>query len=84
VQILLGLSELHKHNICYRDLKPENVLVDKFGYIKLTDFGVSKLLKPHIFDMETMVGTPEYMAPEVLQRHPYDKSCDWWSFGIFL
>ena len=84
MQILLGISELHKHNIIYRDLKPENILMEKNGYVKLTDFGVSKIMSTGDDVTNTMVGTLEYMAPELIKKEGHGKTSDWWSFGVFL
>lgn len=61
-QIVLALEELHKHKVIYRDLKPENVIIDKLGYVKLTDFGLSKILQ-HEENATSICGTPEYLAP---------------------
>lgn len=82
--ILLALEELHKMNILYRDLKPENVLVGFDGYVKLTDFGLSKENVPGNSEAKSLVGTAEYLSPEVLNRHPYGKATDWWSFGALI
>jgi serine/threonine protein kinase len=68
----------------YRDLKPENILVDADGHIKLTDFGLSKQTKTNQDMVFTMCGTPEYIAPEILNKEGHNKNIDWWSFGILL
>jgi len=80
-EVCLALEYLHDHNIIYRDLKPENILLDKNGHIKLTDFGFSKEVKDVTY---TLCGTPDYIAPEVVATKPYNKSVDWWSFGILI
>lgn len=64
-QLFLALEHLHKHNIIYRDLKPENILLDKDGNIKLTDFGLAKILSKQE-RTNTFCGTPEYLAPVCL------------------
>ena len=82
-QIALALQYLHSKGIVYRDLKPENILMDDKGYLRLADFGMSKKLK----DKEkatSFVGTPEYVAPEVITMEGHDKMADWWSFGVLL
>ena len=84
-EIILALTYLHKKNIIYRDLKPENILLDEQGHIKLTDFGLSKIVNNINKDKTyTICGTPEYVAPEVLLGKGYNKSADWWSLGIVL
>lgn len=82
-QIALGLGHLHSNGIIYRDLKPENILMDEAGYIKLTDFGLSKATKPGDA-ATTFCGTPEYLAPEVIAETGHDRGVDWWSLGILL
>ena len=79
--MLEALAYMHQKKIIYRDLKPENVLIDKEGYVKLVDFGFAKKVKNRTY---TLCGTPEYMAPEVILRKGYDKAVDYWSLGIVL
>ena len=82
-QILSGLSNLHSFNIMYRDLKPENVLLDEKGNACLADFGISKILNPRE-TTKSYVGTPEYIAPEMVLQKEYNRSVDIWCFGILL
>eukprot|EP00427_Karlodinium_veneficum_P012096 CAMPEP_0169064772 /NCGR_PEP_ID=MMETSP1015-20121227/2026_1 /TAXON_ID=342587 /ORGANISM="Karlodinium micrum, Strain CCMP2283" /LENGTH=846 /DNA_ID=CAMNT_0009123257 /DNA_START=238 /DNA_END=2778 /DNA_ORIENTATION=+ len=82
--LVLVLEETSDRNIVYRDLKPENVMLDAQGYLKLIDFGIAKKLeegKPKTF---TMIGTPHYMAPEVMRGHGYSTEIDVWSLGVML
>jgi len=80
-QVALTLQYLHKNNVIYRDLKPENMLVDRSGYLRLIDFGLSKKLYSKTM---TICGTPYYIAPEVLKNKGYSFEADWFSFGIFI
>lgn len=82
--ILLVLEELHERNIVYRDLKPENVMLDAQGYLKLIDFGIAKKLQEGKTRTFTMIGTPHYMAPEVMRGHGYGVECDIWSLGVMV
>ncbi|KAK9159329.1 hypothetical protein Scep_005903 [Stephania cephalantha] len=82
-EIVSAVSHLHKNGIMHRDLKPENILLDADGHAMLTDFGLAKQ-----FDETTrsnsLCGTLEYMAPEIVQGKGHDKAADWWSVGILL
>ena len=80
-QIVLILEYLHSNSIIYRDLKPENILIKHNGYIKLTDFGLSKVVQDRTY---TFCGTSEYLAPEIILKNGYSKAVDWWSFGILI
>ena len=84
IELVLGLEFLHKNNMVYRDLKPENILLDSRGHIKLTDFGLSKILEDEDDKAYTICGTPQYLAPEVLLKQGYDKAVDWWSLGCVM
>jgi serine/threonine protein kinase len=84
-EIILALEHLHKNGCIYRDLKPENILLDINGHIRLTDFGLSKMILSKKDERAyTVCGTPEYLAPEILQEQGYDKSVDWWSLGVLF
>lgn len=81
-ELVLALEHLH-HNVgvVYRDLKPENCLLDADGHLLLTDFGLSKVAVDSEDRCSSSLGTIEYMAPEVIQGKTYGKACDWWSLG---
>ncbi|KAK9488337.1 kinase-like domain-containing protein [Lipomyces starkeyi] len=80
-ELVLALSHLHSVvGVVYRDLKPENCLLDSQGHLVLTDFGLSKVANDG-GTCKTFLGTPEYMAPEILLGKPYDFAVDWWSLG---
>mmetsp|Transcript_32647 Transcript_32647/g.56756 ORF Transcript_32647/g.56756 Transcript_32647/m.56756 type:complete len:908 (+) Transcript_32647:2585-5308(+) len=79
--LLSALRYLHERSIIYRDLKPENVIIDNEGYPKLIDFGTAKKINGRTF---TLVGTPHYMAPEVITSQGYGIAVDYWSLGVIL
>ena len=83
-QIILAVEHLHKNNIIYRDLKPENVLIDRKGFIKITDFGLSKENIVDNKSAKSFCGTPEYLAPEIILNKGHGKPVDWWSLGNLI
>ena len=80
-QVVLMLEHLHSNNVLYRDLKPENLLIDSMGYLKLSDFGFAKVVKKRTY---TLCGTPEYISPEVLRNQGHCKGADWWALGVLI
>ena len=102
-EVALALEHVHSHEVLFRDLKPENVMIGVDGHLKLTDFGLSKQLRDEATGplatqlassagesglskarTRTICGTPEYIAPEVLQGKPYHSSIDWWTYGCLV
>merc|ERR1712224_417273 len=80
-EIILAFAYLHTLNIIYRDLKPENCVIDAEGHLKLCDFGFAKIVEEKTW---TICGTPEYICPEIVQSKGHGKGADWWALGILL
>jgi len=83
-EILLGLEYLHNTGVIYRDLKPENLLLNYQGHVIITDFGLSKEGLDPSKTTKTFCGTPEYLAPEIIKGEDYSFAVDWWSLGTLL
>jgi len=80
-EVIVVFEYLHSKDIIYRDLKPENILLDETGHIRLIDFGFAK----HVTDVTyTLCGTPDYLAPEIIQSKPYSQAVDWYALGILI
>ncbi len=84
IELILGLEFLHQNNVIFRDLKPENILLDSEGHIRISDFGLSKILENSRDKAYTLCGTLKYLAPEILKNKGYEKSVDWWSLGCIF
>ena len=82
-QIATALRHIHAANIIHRDLKPENILVFPGGVLKISDFGISKVLENTIH-ARSVVGTPHYLSPEICQGNAYSSASDVWSFGVVM
>ncbi len=80
-QLVICIEYLHAKNICYRDLKPENILIDERGFLKMIDMGLAKEIEDRT---DTICGTPQYLAPEILYQQGYGFSVDWWSLGVLI
>mmetsp|Transcript_23820 Transcript_23820/g.26076 ORF Transcript_23820/g.26076 Transcript_23820/m.26076 type:complete len:360 (-) Transcript_23820:73-1152(-) len=82
VEIACALHHMHKLGIVYRDLKPENVLINKIGHIRIVELSLAKIISTN--RTFTLCGTPEYVSPEIIQGQGYGFSVDWWALGILL
>jgi serum/glucocorticoid-regulated kinase 2 len=83
-QIIIGIGYLHGLGIAHRDLKLENILIDEKGYVRIIDFGLAKTFTGENDQTQSFVGTPEYVAPEVIRQKGYDKNIDWWTLGVMI
>ena len=80
--VLVAFGHMHERKIAYRDLKPENLVLDTFGYVKIVDFGLAKKVKSG--QTYTFCGTPDYLAPEVILNEGYDWGVDYWGLGVLI
>ncbi|XP_066572370.1 serine/threonine-protein kinase N2-like [Amia ocellicauda] len=82
--VVLGLEHLHSHKIAHRDLKLDNLLLDREGFVKIADFGICKEGMGASDVTGTFIGTPDFIAPEALTEETYTRAVDWWALGVLL
>ena len=80
----MAIKHLHDRKILHRDLKSQNIFLTKNGIVKLGDFGIAKVLSHTKENVQTIVGTPYYLSPEIVENNPYNYKSDIWSLGILL
>jgi serine/threonine protein kinase len=80
-EVVCTFAHLHSRSIAYRDLKPENLLIDQKGHLKFVDFGFAKVIVEKSY---TLCGTPEYLAPESIEHKGHNQGVDWWALGILI
>lgn len=88
-ELVLAIESIHEMGYVHRDIKPDNMLIDRHGHLKLADFGTCiRVNKDGLVKSDTAVGTPDYISPEVLKSQGgdgvYGRECDWWAVGVFL
>ena len=79
--VVLGFEHMHAKKVAYRDLKPENLVLDKDGYLKIVDLGLAKVVHGKTW---TLCGTPDYLAPEIILNEGHDKAVDYWALGVLM
>lgn len=79
--VVLAFQVMHNKNIIYRDLKPENLILDSNGYLKVVDFGLAKTCTDKSW---TLCGTPDYLAPEIILSKGHNKAVDYWALGVLI
>jgi p70 ribosomal S6 kinase len=81
---VLAIGELHKHGFMHRDLKLENLMMEEDGYLKVIDYGLAKNFGSNGEFAQSFCGTPEYIAPEMVEGTGHDFAVDWWAVGVLI